>query len=92
MLLQQEYYLKLSCKKIKSGKCQVRFKAEVNPGRFFYGYYLASPNDKLKDVVSQLNERLSLLQRDCDPFHFHLYSIGKNDDHQNNFLIFHSKL
>lgn len=91
MALQQGYHLKLSCKKTRSGKCQVRFKAEVNPGRFFYGYYLAMPDDKLKDVVSQLNERLSLLQHDCDPFHFHLYSIGKIDGHQNNFLIFHSK-
>lgn len=91
MVLRREYHLKLSCKKTRSGKCQVRFRAELNPGRSFYGYYLASPGDKLKDVVEQLNRRLGQMENVCDPYHFHLYSIGKNDEQLKDFLIFHSK-
>jgi hypothetical protein len=90
MASQHEFNLKLSCKKIGSGKCQVRFQAKLNSERLYYGYFLTNPEEKLKDVVTQLNNRLSLLKGYHDPFHFHLYSVGKKQKLE-DFIIFQSK-
>ena len=71
--------LKLSSKRLKSGKVQVKFqiqgsKPEQQPG-VQYGYLLAEPKASLKDVVAKIISRyeygMSLgSQR-------HLYSIGR---------------
>ena len=92
MSLQHKFHLKLSCKKISSGKCQVRFQAKFNAEKQFYGYFLTSPDDTLKDVVKQLNHRLDSLEGSKDPLHSHLYSIGQQNDHFKDFIIFKSKL
>jgi hypothetical protein len=91
MASQHEFHLRLSCKKTGSGKCQVRFQAKLNSEKQFYGYFLTSPEEKLKDVVTQLNKRLSMLKGSKDPFHLHLYSIGKKQVEIKDFIIFQSK-
>ena len=71
--------LKLSSKRLKSGKVQVKFQMQVNDtskhfgGR--YGYLLTEPKASLKDVVARIlnsyDKGLTLgSQR-------HLYSVGR---------------
>jgi hypothetical protein len=47
--------IKLSSKRLNSGRCQVRFQvAEETTGHSWYGYTLVDPKDTLKSVVSRI--------------------------------------
>lgn len=67
--------IKIHCKKLSSGKCQVKFSAQVNDHPY-YGYLLTNPQDKLKDVMAIINNKL----KQKDALHQHLYCIGKASD------------
>ncbi len=50
--------IKLSSKRLHSGKCQVRFQvAEEGTGASWYGYALAEPKETLKEVVERIEGR-----------------------------------
>jgi hypothetical protein len=50
--------IKLSSKRLHSGKCQVRFQvAEDKSGASWYGYALAEPQETLKEVVERIENR-----------------------------------
>ncbi len=50
--------IKLSSKRLHSGKCQVRFQvAEEGTGTSWYGYALAEPKETLKEVVQRIEGR-----------------------------------
>lgn len=50
--------IKLSSKRLHSGKCQVRFQvAEESTGDSWYGYALAEPKETLKEVVERIEYR-----------------------------------
>ncbi len=83
-----DYRLRLSSKKLKSGKCQVKFYATVEARKNLYGYVLVESNDKLKDVVGKIKTRLDLVKRRDSLHHINLYSIGKNQANEANILIF----
>lgn len=65
--------VKIVCKKLSSGKCQVKFYTHIN-NHPYYGYLLTNPQDKLKDVMATINYKL----KQKDALHQHLYSIGKS--------------
>ena len=67
--------LKLSRKRLKAGKVQVKFRVSTNESAGNYGYMLTEPKDSLKDVVTKIIENYSCglsigSQR-------HLFSIGR---------------
>lgn len=85
-----DYSLKLTSKKLKSGKCQVKFFAKVREKKDMYGYVLVDAEKTLKDVVVTIKEKLRTIRYTREFHHLHLYSIGKEGKDDMNFIIFDS--
>ncbi|WP_421878373.1 hypothetical protein [Marinoscillum sp.] len=85
-----DYSLKLTSKKLQSGKCQVKFYANVHDRRDMYGYVLVDSDKTLKDVVIKIKEKLRTIRQTREFHHLHLYSIGKMGKDDMNFIIFDS--
>lgn len=83
-----DYCLKLTSKKLKSGKCQVKFYATVQDYRELYGYVLVDAEKTLKDVVTDIKEKLHTIRLTREFHHLHLYSIGKDGRETTDFIIF----
>ena len=56
----QDYKLKLSSKRLKSGKYQVKFYLTRPENNGFYGYLLTSGGTSVKDVVTRIYDRLGI--------------------------------
>lgn len=85
-----DYSLKLFSKKLKSGKCQVKFYASIRQRKDMYGYVLVDADKTLKDVVISIKEKLHTIKQTKEFHHLHLYSIGKIGRDDMNFIIFDS--
>ncbi|MEQ9303500.1 MAG: hypothetical protein RJQ14_06245 [Marinoscillum sp.] len=83
-----DYRLKLTSKKLRSGKCQVKFFANVRERKDMYGYVLVDADKTLKDVVVTIKEKLRTIRQTREFHHLHLYSIGKTGRDDMNFIIF----
>ena len=82
------YKLRLSSKKLQSGKCQVKFYATVQGHKDLYGYVLVESDKTLKEVVSGIKEKLTTIHHSRDFHHIHLYSIGRQQPDPFNFIVF----
>ncbi|MDH5609596.1 MAG: hypothetical protein OEY56_08950 [Cyclobacteriaceae bacterium] len=82
------YKLRLSSKKLTSGKCQVKFYATVYGQRELYGYVLVDADQTLREVVERIREKLVTIRQSRDFHQIHLFSIGKRSPEALNFLIF----
>ena len=81
--------LKIESKKLKSGKCQVKFYLTSRGRQDLYGYTLVEAGKSLREVVHELRSRLE----DIDGYEFfyqnNLFSIRRNNQSLlNNMLIF----
>ncbi|MEM9327205.1 MAG: hypothetical protein AAGA85_16170 [Bacteroidota bacterium] len=83
-----EFNLKLSTKRLKSGKCQVKFSARVRAAKDLYGYVLVDSDQTLKSVVNNIEHRLQHIQQATDFQQIHLYSIGKRSQDRMSFIFF----
>lgn len=83
-----DYKLKLSSKKLSSGKCQVKFYATVSGKRDMYGYVLVASDQTLREVVKGIKQKLTTIHLTNDFHHIHLYSIGKKMSDPMNFIVF----
>lgn len=88
MTIGDDYKLKLTSKKLKSGKCQVKFYATIKAKKKLYGYILADAGESLKDVVVKIIERLNAVKTRDSFHHINLYSIGKRSSSDANFILF----
>ncbi len=88
MIYDNDYRLRLSSKKLKSGKCQVKFYATVQARKDLYGYVLVESDEKLKDVVTKIKSRLDQVKNRDSFHHINLYSIGREKREDTNILIF----
>lgn len=86
--LDHQYQLKLSSKKLKSGKCQVKFHATIARTRQLYGYVLVDAEDTLKQVVTYIKERLDQVKSRDTVHHINLYAIGNKHHKDTNFIVF----
>lgn len=89
-MFDEDYKLRLSSKKLKSGKCQVKFFAQLQNNKDMYGYVLVSSEQTLRDVVKGIKEKLNTISQTRDFYQLHLFSIGKIHKDDLNFLIFES--
>ncbi|RED94417.1 hypothetical protein [Marinoscillum furvescens] len=85
-----DYHLKLTSKKLRSGKCQVKFFASIKERKDMYGYVLVDADKTLKDVVVTIKDKLRTIRQTREFHHLHLYSIGKVGNDDMNFIIFDS--
>ena len=83
-----EYKLKLTSKKLKSGKCQVKFHASVQEKKNMYGYVLADSGETLKHVVEKILDRLDKVKNRGSFHHINLYSIGKEPASDTGMVLF----
>jgi len=88
LIVDDHYGLKISSKKLMSGRFQVKFYATVKESKELYGYLLVEPEDSLKYVVGKIRERLDILNHAVEYRHFHLYDLGTENQEDPNFLIF----
>jgi len=84
------YKLRINSKKLKSGKCQVKFHASLETKKSLYGYVLADAQETLKDVVEKIVTRLDQIKGKDNYHHINLYSIGKRTVNDTNFIMFDS--
>ncbi|MBU2912413.1 MULTISPECIES: hypothetical protein [Reichenbachiella] len=82
------YKLKLSSKKLKSGKCQVKFHASLEQKKNMYGYVLADSGETLTNVVQKIYMRLDQIQHNGNTHHINLYSIGRACNNDNGIIMF----
>lgn len=77
--------LKLSSKRLKSGKVQVKFSMSSTSEGEKYGYILTEPRTSLKDVVSEIVQRYNNSQTHIH--HAHLFNIGKTRQYREVILF-----
>lgn len=88
IILDDYYKLKITSKKLSSGRFQVKFFATIKEDKQLYGYLLVEATETLKSVIKEIRKRLRILDQAYDHQHFHLYHIGSKKFSQSNFLIF----
>ena len=88
LVLDDYYKLKISSKKLTSGRFQVKFFATIKSDKQLYGYLLVESSETLKSVINKIRKRLKVLDHTHEYQHFHLYHIGKESQDESNFLIF----
>lgn len=81
--------IKISSKKLQSGKCQVKFFADV-PNKQLYGYVLVNAESTLKDVMHSLKLRLGKIKYSDNYHHIHLFSLYKERQDNNDFILYDS--
>lgn len=88
LVLDDYYKLKITSKKLTSGRFQVKFFATIKDEKRLYGYLLVEASETLKSVIAELRKRLRILEQAHDYQHFHLYDIGRESQDEPNFMIF----
>ncbi|MGL1887227.1 MAG: hypothetical protein OCD76_12005 [Reichenbachiella sp.] len=83
-----EYNLKLTSKKLKSGKCQVKFHASIEKKRKMYGYVLAESGETVKSVVEKIHTRLDQMKYRGNVHHINLHSIGRHYNNDTGIVMF----
>jgi hypothetical protein len=88
LILDDYFKLRISSKKLNSGRYQVKFYATVQQEKDLYGYVLVNADETLKTVINKIRVRLQTIDYTSEHHHFHLYSIGHDFHDELNFMIF----
>ncbi|MEO9872961.1 hypothetical protein [Ekhidna sp.] len=87
-LIFDDYYkLRITSKKLKSGRYQVKFFATVKGNKQLYGYVLVEAEETLKAVIGRIRRRLQELEQAVSHKNLHLCNINQTS-HPNNLMIF----
>ena len=87
LILDDYYKLRISSKKLRSGRYQVKFFATIREKKQLYGYVLVEAEETLKSVIGRIKERLEELDYGHESNHFHLYNVGQ-ESQPTNLMIF----
>lgn len=88
LILDDYYRLRISSKKLNSGRYQVKFYATIKDEKDIYGYVLVDAEETLKTVISKIRKRLQTIDCTSEHHHFHLYNMGHSFHNELNFMIF----
>ena len=77
LILDDYYKLRITSKKLSSGRYQVKFFATIRDGKQLYGYVLVEAEETLKSVIERIKKRLEELDYGYESNHFHLYNVGQ---------------
>ncbi|MCG8306277.1 MAG: hypothetical protein MI975_02720 [Cytophagales bacterium] len=80
--------IKIESKKLKSGKCQVKFYTKGLLAEDFYGYALVAEEKPLKEVVREIKEKVERIGSITNFYQQHLFSIKRNTKLDTDFVIF----
>ena len=80
--------IKIESKKLKSGKCQVKFQTNGLLRDDFYGYALVEGEKTLREVIKDIKMKLSKVGDLDNYYQRNLYSIKRDRIHENDFVIF----
>jgi hypothetical protein len=81
--------LKLSSKRLTSGRFQVNFVTEGPNG--FYGYMLAESQTSVREVILKIEEHMRGVQNSDRYFQPSLFSMGRKSPKNEPIMIFKSK-
>jgi hypothetical protein len=82
-----DYKLKISSKKLVSGRFQINFSTEgFEDG--YYGYLLAEAKTPVREVVEKIGRHLDALNHSDRYFQRNLYSLGNRKSNSGKILIF----
>ncbi|MEP0984929.1 hypothetical protein [Ekhidna sp.] len=87
LILDDYYKLRISSKKLHSGRYQVKFFATIRRDKELYGYVLVEAEETLKSVISRIRRRLKELDKSVEYRHFHLFNVGQ-EAQPSNLIIF----
>lgn len=81
------YKLKLSSKRLISGRFQVNFTTEgFDDG--YYGYLLAEPKTSVSEVVENIQKHLNAMAQTDKYFQPNLFSMGRRELNKGKIMIF----
>ena len=80
--------IRIESKKLKSGKCQVKFFTKGLLAEDFYGYALVEGEKPLTEVVREIKTRLSEVGSINSFYQQNLFSIKRNRMPKEDFVIF----
>jgi hypothetical protein len=82
-----DYRLKISSKRLLSGRFQINFSTEgFDDG--YYGYMLAEAKTPVREVVEKIGRHLDALNQSDKYFQPNLFSLGKRKFNSGRVLIF----
>lgn len=80
--------VKIKTKRLKSGKCQVKFAVEGIGEDDYYGYLLVDAESTLKEVVHEIKGRISGIGDLGTWYQRHLFSIQQGRTSEDGFMVF----
>lgn len=80
--------IKIESKKLRSGKCQVKFYAQGLLKVDFYGYTLVDGDKTLMEVVREIKLKLTNIGNIDNYYQQNLFSIMRNRSRCEDFVIF----
>jgi hypothetical protein len=83
----QEYKLSLLSKRLRSGKCQIKFVVSNETREEMYGYMLTESRTTLKEVVKKIEEQVKIIVKGDGYYHSHLYNLAEKQN-EAELLIF----
>ncbi|WP_425391366.1 hypothetical protein [Ekhidna sp.] len=87
LILDDYYKLRISSKKLQSGRYQVKFFATIRGEKELYGYVLVEAEETLKSVITRIRRKLKELDKSIEYRHFHLFNVGR-EQQPSNLMIF----
>lgn len=88
--MRTDYKLKLLSKKLKSGKCQIKFYVSSDTRKNMYGYLLAESGTTLKEVVGKIEHKVRTIESASQHYQSHLYNLATRDVSNDHILIFNN--
>lgn len=88
LILDDQYKLRITSKKLKSGNYQVKFFASVKKKRELYGYLLVDADETLKNVIKKIRTRLHSIDLSEGNVYFDVYNLRNDAVYEPNFMIF----
>jgi len=88
--MRNNYKLKLLSKRLKSGKCQIKFIVTSDKTKGLYGYLLTESETTLKEVVNKIEHKVKSLDSASQHYQSHLYNLAAKEERKDQILIFNN--
>lgn len=88
--MERDYKLKLYSKRLKSGRCQIKFFVTSSSQPRLYGYMLAESGSTLREVVSTIEHEVRFIEEGDSYYHSHLYNLAAKHKRKDPILIFNN--